>query len=369
MSEAIRTANAMEAAGEALGIIPKAKPNLPIFFQEGTWVAYDEAGLELARHDNYWTLRAVQLLHFQCLDMVRMPAPGDAWKHRNGNEYEVLMLTNQYSDWLEYSTRVVYQGSNGKVWCKGLGDFIEKMTFLREADRAACEPIQDLHIHSLGIKGMVAGEVYPGKDLEDAAQADITMHMHANHGGGSDHFWHAMVHVNAPTPEKAAELRDLVMQGLHMSSNPFTGLSLASISQEDGEAIAKAFDSALPGTVMAMEPALRDSQELEVLLAKYHAEVWEAAESEDDKRKGYDEAGVKVAKQIIALFRGEDTYTPYYQGCAKVSSEGTFLLEKGERVTQMCGKCKGRKGDWLPSESPTGNNWADCDECKGKGVK
>jgi len=386
----------MEEQGFSLGVIPAPRPDLKILREDETWVAYDEAGLEMARNDNYWLLRRLYIEYGQCLNMDRLPASGDVWRHHKGNEYTIDKLTNQFSDYLEFQTQVVYFGANGKVWSKGLGDFIEKMTFVRPAESAACEPIQDLHIHSLGIKGMVAGEVYPGKDLEDAAQADITMHMHANHGGGSDHFWHAMIHVNAPTPEKAAELRDIVMKGLHMASNPFTDLSLASISPEDAEALAKAFDSSLPGTIMAMEPILRDSLEFEGLLCQYHSEVWEAAENEDSLLS-YDEAGLKTAKKLIAMFRGEAEYTHhldrpaprdrngepfamdqwwlqelakvslgqtisadlvracavarnlaravlpekegdrlYYPVTAPISAEGTTLLEKGEVVLPAC---------------------------------
>ena len=58
-----------------------------------------------------------------------IPDPGSVWVHKNGNEYTVLMLTNQCSERQEeYPTTVVYQGSNGRVWSRPLVDWFRSMT-------------------------------------------------------------------------------------------------------------------------------------------------------------------------------------------------------------------------------------------------
>lgn len=242
---------------------------------------------------------------------LHFPETGDTWRHHNGVEYVVDVVANQYSNREEYPPTVVYHGENGKVWAKPFQNFLDKMTFVSRAVQQPCEA-QPLNLPSLGIQGMVAGSVYNGLDEADAAQADIDMHMHKNHGG-SDNFWHAMIHVNARTPEKAEELRDLVMQGLAMATNPPV-LYMNCQDPAALEDLRRALDQypANQRLELLLGDGVRDSLDFESLLAQYHAEVWAAAEGEDDLgvlHEDYDTAGVGTAKQLIAMYRGEAKYT------------------------------------------------------------
>lgn len=53
--------------------------------------------------------------------------------HKNGNKYKVLMYANMESTNPNYLPYVIYQGENGKVWCKTTKDFNEKMTKYEES--------------------------------------------------------------------------------------------------------------------------------------------------------------------------------------------------------------------------------------------
>lgn len=57
-----------------------------------------------------------------------IPKTGERYKHHNGNEYEVVIMSNLDSQRPEYPPTVVYKGDNGKVWSKTLADFNAKMT-------------------------------------------------------------------------------------------------------------------------------------------------------------------------------------------------------------------------------------------------
>ena len=59
---------------------------------------------------------------------------GQRWAHHNGITYTVILLANEHSQNESYPITVVYKGDNGKIWCKPLGNFLAKMTYVR-ADR------------------------------------------------------------------------------------------------------------------------------------------------------------------------------------------------------------------------------------------
>lgn len=59
-----------------------------------------------------------------------IPQPGERYKHHNGNEYEVIVVSNLDSRRPEYPVTVVYKGENGKVWSKPLADFKAKMSLV-----------------------------------------------------------------------------------------------------------------------------------------------------------------------------------------------------------------------------------------------
>ena len=44
---------------------------------------------------------------------------GSRWKHYNGIEYEVILITNLENS-EKYPTTVVYKGLNGKIWSRFL---------------------------------------------------------------------------------------------------------------------------------------------------------------------------------------------------------------------------------------------------------
>ena len=57
-----------------------------------------------------------------------LPAVGSFWMHENGaGPYKVLLLANVNSLSEKYPPTVVYQGANGNVWTKPVGNFLDKM--------------------------------------------------------------------------------------------------------------------------------------------------------------------------------------------------------------------------------------------------
>jgi hypothetical protein len=63
------------------------------------------------------------------------PAPGTRWAHKNGNVYEVVMLSNLGSaDPKRYPVYITYKGANGLVWTRALHDWHRSMTALASHD-------------------------------------------------------------------------------------------------------------------------------------------------------------------------------------------------------------------------------------------
>jgi hypothetical protein len=56
---------------------------------------------------------------------------GKQFKHKNGNIYTVLFLTNIDST-PEHPIDVVYMGQNGKIWSRRLSDWDRSFTLLNE---------------------------------------------------------------------------------------------------------------------------------------------------------------------------------------------------------------------------------------------
>lgn len=207
----LSTARDMEKLGLALGFITEAHPNLPIYHHEGEWVGYDEAEQEAYRNLNYWLVREKLLTHLRCLDMKVMPEAGATWKHRNGLEYEVLMISNQYSDKPEYRATVVYRGPNGKVWSKEFGNFIEKMTFVAGPNRSPCQPEEALTALVRTAK-FTQGDTYrahDGKFLTDVWTAGINVETDDKE---CLHAWGNRIEAFGDTEQIANSLRDRILQ-------------------------------------------------------------------------------------------------------------------------------------------------------------
>lgn len=301
----LKGATGMELLLSTLGLFEKSDIYAHIQYDGGEWVGYDEAGLEHTRDRSYLAVRHTMINYATALDVPlnvdSFPCTGDTWKHHNGNEYEILLLTNQYSNRPEYPPTVVYQGPNGKVWSKPLLNFLEKMTFVRRQEQVVCGEVEVPH---LGITGIREGGVWPGDTAQDTtpvADIDIQFTKDSKRCAGSDHIWHGAIHVNGQTDEHARELRALIIEGLR----------------------------AVTGK--------RDSLDFESLLAGYHQEVWSAAESEEDSRPGYDEAGLGLAKQLIAMYRGEATYTHHLDApkAGPVDHEGEPFAQDQWWVTEL----------------------------------
>jgi hypothetical protein len=65
--------------------------------------------------------------------MNDIPAIGSLWRHHNGNEYTVVMITNLKSERLdEYPITVVYVGGNGNIWSRPLHRWHSSMTLVTE---------------------------------------------------------------------------------------------------------------------------------------------------------------------------------------------------------------------------------------------
>jgi hypothetical protein len=145
-----------------------------------------------------------------------MPCVGDTWKHHNGIEYEVVLVTNQYSDRPEYQTTVSFVGANGKAWSKTLGNFLRKMTFVRRADAVPCGILE---APSLGIVGIRAGNIWPVSGEEDTtpqADIDIQYSPESKKGSSADGMWYGAILINGQDTGDITELRDLVLQGLRV---------------------------------------------------------------------------------------------------------------------------------------------------------
>lgn len=56
------------------------------------------------------------------------PTTGSIWRHRNGNLYVVLFLTNKNAGPATYPRTVVYQGSNGERWSRPFSGWSRSMT-------------------------------------------------------------------------------------------------------------------------------------------------------------------------------------------------------------------------------------------------
>lgn len=102
-----------------------------------------------------------------------VPEIGSTWRHKNGNEYEVLMVANMSSERDEYPITVVYRGQNDKVWCRTLSRWHGSMTALRTPEQPA--PAQ----RDEGVEGArTAFEAYIRKDAGDLSTfgQGATMH-------------------------------------------------------------------------------------------------------------------------------------------------------------------------------------------------
>lgn len=51
------------------------------------------------------------------------PIEGQQYKHKNGNIYTVLFLTNTENLREDHPIQVVYQGENGNKWSRPLSDW------------------------------------------------------------------------------------------------------------------------------------------------------------------------------------------------------------------------------------------------------
>lgn len=58
------------------------------------------------------------------------------WRHRNGNVYWVIGLANEYTENPEkYPVMVIYQGGNGRVWCRPMSEWSRSFTRLDSSEK------------------------------------------------------------------------------------------------------------------------------------------------------------------------------------------------------------------------------------------
>lgn len=66
---------------------------------------------------------------FVWVDEVEPPKPSTTWRHHNGNEYGVLLITNEGSQRPEYPPTVVYVNKvSGKWYSRPVADWHRSMT-------------------------------------------------------------------------------------------------------------------------------------------------------------------------------------------------------------------------------------------------
>lgn len=58
------------------------------------------------------------------------PSQGSVWKHKKGNKYNVIMLTNMDGDRVDpdFPPTVVYKGEDGRVWSRPLSRWCGSFT-------------------------------------------------------------------------------------------------------------------------------------------------------------------------------------------------------------------------------------------------
>jgi len=61
-----------------------------------------------------------------------LPRQNSYWKHRNGNIYKVIDVTNLSDRQDQYPVTINYVGPNGKKWSKTAFDWFDKMTPLTD---------------------------------------------------------------------------------------------------------------------------------------------------------------------------------------------------------------------------------------------
>lgn len=71
-------------------------------------------------------------IRLESLDSIPSEKPevtvGSRWLHRNGIPYEVVMFTNEHTEYPDkYPVTVVYRGDNGKTWSRPLSDWHRSM--------------------------------------------------------------------------------------------------------------------------------------------------------------------------------------------------------------------------------------------------
>lgn len=64
-------------------------------------------------------------------ELYYVPKVGHTYQHINGNIYTIIAIANMRSERPEYPPTVVYEGTNGLVWCKPLTNFMRKMRRLK----------------------------------------------------------------------------------------------------------------------------------------------------------------------------------------------------------------------------------------------
>lgn len=82
------------------------------------------------KHNNEHSLYSTPSLKEAALyiqENFYIPKVNHTYQHINGNVYMVIAIANMRSERPEYPPTVVYEGTNGLVWCKPLVNFIRKM--------------------------------------------------------------------------------------------------------------------------------------------------------------------------------------------------------------------------------------------------
>lgn len=84
-------------------------------FRKATCVPLSASGL-----DNKWNVPGGE--------SISMPAPESTWRHKNGNLYRVLCVTNIAQRREDHPPDVVYQGRNGNIFSRPLADWDRSFT-------------------------------------------------------------------------------------------------------------------------------------------------------------------------------------------------------------------------------------------------
>jgi hypothetical protein len=137
MTDKVRTLLHITAGNDSWTPTEAELQDIAARFTKGLNVDDGKIGLVATRDCVEFTTTFVQGAEVVNVAAVRAPAPipenlraGRKWTHpKTGNEYEVLIVSNERSTKPDFVPTVVYRDEAGAIWSRPVSEFLEKFTF------------------------------------------------------------------------------------------------------------------------------------------------------------------------------------------------------------------------------------------------